>query len=146
MKRIATLIVAAVVAIPLGLSASPAMAQFVKGNEAVRVLPNGSKRVETPPMPATGPARQSRPCAANAGCHAGAWRMVETPEGLKECTEPYARASTCRASTYGADRLSRLWVVKSGDRWLQCQYPDLSSRCVDMFARPPTNLPYDAVQ
>jgi hypothetical protein len=142
MKRIATLIVAAT----LGLAAAPALAQFVKGNEAVRVMPDGSKRVETPPLPATGPARQSKPCAADGRCHAGAWRMVETEQGLKECTEPYARPTTCRASTYGTDRLSRLWVVKSGDRWLQCQYPDLGSRCVPIFARPPANLPFDAVQ
>lgn len=142
MKRIASLIVAA----NLGLAAAPALAQFVKGNEAVRVMPDGSKRVETPPLPGTGPARQSKPCAANAGCHPGPWHMVETADGLKECTEPYARPTTCRPSTYGVDRKSRLWVMKSGDRWLQCQYPDLASRCVNIFARPPANLPFDAVQ
>ena len=26
------------------------LAQFVKGNEAVKLLPDGSKRVETPPL------------------------------------------------------------------------------------------------
>jgi hypothetical protein len=72
--------------------------------------------------------------------------MVETKDGLLECTEPFARPTTCRTSTYGAQKLSRLWVVKRGAQWMWCQYPDLSSKCVDMFAKPPANLPHDAIQ
>jgi len=64
-----------------------AIAQFVKGNEAVRVMPDGSKKVETPPLPSTGPASRSKPCPADAGCHAGAWHMVDTAAGLMERTE-----------------------------------------------------------
>lgn len=130
----------------LTLAAPPARAQFVKGNEAVTRLPDGSTRVETPPIPATGPASKTRPCGANAGCHAGAWRMVETKDGLVECTEAYARPTSCRASSYGTTKASRLWVVKHDGLWLQCQYPSLASKCVAIFARPPANLPYDAVQ
>ena len=122
------------------------LAQFVKGNEAVKVLPDGTRRVETAPLPATGPIRSSRPCNATAGCNAGPWHMVETADGLRECTEAYARPSTCRASSYGTTKLSRLWVVKLGRNWFQCQFPDLGSKCVNMFARPPANLPFDAVQ
>ncbi len=118
-----------------------ACAQFVKGNEAVSVSPSGRK-VETPPILAS----MGKPCAAAANCHAGAWHMVETAAGLVECTEPSARPTTCRASTYGTKKLPRLWVVKKGAAWLWCQYPDLGSKCVDMSARPPANLPYDAVQ
>ena len=135
---------AIVVAIACGAPA--ALAQFVKGNEAVQVMPDGTKRVETPPLPTTGPIRSTKPCAAAANCHGGAWLMVETNDGLVECTEAYARPGTCRASTYGTTRLLRLWVVKSGGAWLQCQLPDVASRCVNMFARPPANLPYPAVQ
>jgi hypothetical protein len=123
-----------------------AYAQFVKGNEAVRVMTDGSKQVQTPPVPATGPAQSTKPCAADEKCHGGAWLMVETKDGLKECTEAYARATSCRASTYGTTKLLRLWVVKSGDNWLQCQLPDLGSKCVNMFARPPANLPFPAAQ
>ena len=130
----------------LCVGSTAAFAQFVKGNEAVTHLPNGTKHVETAPLPATGPIRSSKPCNATAGCNAGAWHMVETNEGLAECTEAYARPGTCRASSYGATKLSRLWVVKTGRNWLQCQYPDLGSKCVNMFARPPANLPFDAVQ
>lgn len=121
-------------------------AQFVKGNEAVKVMLDGAKRVETPPLPTTGPIRNTKPCSAAEGCHGGAWLMVETNGGLVECTEAYARAGTCRASSYGSMKLSRLWVVKSGGNWLQCQRPDTGSKCVNMFARPPANLPYPAVQ
>jgi hypothetical protein len=128
------------------LATATASAQFVKGNEAVKTLPDGSKKVETAPLPATGPIRSTKPCPADAGCNAGPWHMVETADGLMECTEAYARAGTCRKSSYGTAKISRLWVVKSGSNWLQCQYPDLGSKCVNMFARPPANLPFDAVQ
>ena len=130
----------------LVVGSSTASAQFVKGNEAVKVMADGPKKVETAPLPATGPIRNTKPCLANAGCHAGSWHMVETADGLMECTEAYARPGTCRPSTYGSNKISRLWVVKTGGNWLQCQYPDLGSKCVNMFARPPANLPFDAVQ
>jgi hypothetical protein len=133
-------------ALATALLCAAAQAQFVKGNEAVEVLANGKKVVTTPQLPATGPARTSKPCRADAGCNAGPWHMVETDIGLLECTEAYARPGTCRPSTYGLDKRSRLWVVKTGPKWLQCQFPDLGSKCVDMFAKPPANLPFDAVQ
>lgn len=130
----------------IALAASAASAQFVKGNEAVKVMTDGTKRVETAPLPTTGPIRNTKPCLAGGGCNAGPWHMVETNDGLVECTEAYARPGTCRKSSYGTAKLSRLWVVKAGPNWLQCQYPDLGSKCVNMFARPPANLPFDAVQ
>jgi len=67
--------------------------------------------------------------------------MVETTDGLSECTEFYARRGTCRTSTYGAQKVSRRWIVKKGGDWLQCQFPDLGSKCVSIKA-----LPYSAVQ
>jgi hypothetical protein len=132
--------------VALALASVTSMAQFVKGNEAVKVMPDGTRRIETPPLPATGPIRSTKPCAAADKCHGGAWLMVETDDGLVECTEAYARPGTCRASSYGTTKLMRLWVVKSGKTWQQCQLPDLGSKCVDMFARPPGNLPFPAGQ
>ena len=134
-----------VAALSSALLAVTAQAQYVKGNEAVKSTATG-KSAETPPMPSTGPISKMKPCMAIANCFAGAWLMVETNEGLVECTEAYARPGTCRTSTYGTKKASRLWVVKRGADWLQCQYPDLASKCVNMFARPPANLSYDAVQ
>ena len=72
--------------VALALAATTASAQFVKGNEAVKVMPDGSKRVETAPLPPTGPIRSTKPCNADAGCNAGPWHMVETNDGLVECT------------------------------------------------------------
>jgi hypothetical protein len=134
------------VLIGLALASTTATAQFVKGNDAVKVMAEGFKQVETAPLPTTGPIRSTKPCSATTGCNSGPWHMVETNEGLVECTEAYARPTTCRPSTYGTSKLSRLWVVKSGSNWLQCQFPDLGSKCVNIFARPPANLPFDAVQ
>jgi hypothetical protein len=120
------------------LACVTAQGQFVKGNEAAQ----SGKKLEMPPVPSS----VSKVCEANAKCHAGAWRMVETKSGLMECTEPWARAGSCRASTYGSQKLARVWVVKRNGEWAQCQYPDLTSKCTPVFARPPANLPFDAVQ
>ena len=128
-----------VVCAALAVASTPSISQFVKGNEAVKVLANGSKQVETPPT--TG-ALLAKPCpAAQAGCSGGGWKMVETADGLVECTEIYARPGTCRSSTYGTAKLSRLWVVKSGQQWMHCQHPDMSSKCVTV-----KSLPFSAVQ
>ena len=126
------------IALCLAATATATHAQFVKGNEAVATLPDGTKRVETPPLPSgLGP-----PCAADrAGCAAGGWLMVETSAGLMECTEFYARSGTCRASTYGTQKVTRRWVVKTNSKWMQCQFPDLASNCVGT-----KSLPLDAVQ
>lgn len=136
MKTIATLVIAT-----SALFCLAAHAQYVKGNEAVKTTAKG-KAIETPPVPAS----VGKVCAANGTCYAGSWHMVETEAGLVECTEAFARDGSCRTSTYGAEKLRRLWVVKKGQKWLQCQYPDLGSKCVELFARPPANLPYDALQ
>lgn len=119
--------------------ASSASAQFVKGNEAVKVMPDGTKKVETPPLPST---TLGAPCAADKpACTASGWRMVETGEGLRECTEIYARPGTCRPSTFGTEKRPRLWIVKVKGQWMQCQFPDIGSKCVSTKA-----LPYSAIQ
>jgi hypothetical protein len=118
----------------LCLTALTAKAQYVMGNEAVHLMPDGSTRVETPP---TQQVLMPKPCpAASPACTGGGWRMVETQRGLMECTEIYARASTCRTSTYGALKRSRLWIVKTGGQWMQCSYPDLSKGCVSTKSLP----------
>lgn len=130
------MIVAAAIATTLGTSA---MAQFVKGNEAVRVMPDGTKKVETPPLPAV---PLGAPCPAlKGGCAGGGWKMVETESGLMECTEVFARHTTCRASTYGAEKRSRSWIVKLRGQWMQCRQPELSGSCISL-----KSLPISAVQ
>lgn len=120
----------------LALVATSACAQFVKGNEAVSLAPNGSTRVETPPLPM---ATLGKPCpAASPACGTGGWLMVETNEGLRECTEIYARPGSCRASSFGAEKLPRLWIVKSKGLWFQCERPTLGSKCVTTKTLPNT--------
>lgn len=135
MKAACSLAIAAAMALCVG----SASAQFVKGNEAVRTLPDGAKKVETPPQ--AGALLAAACPAARNGCAGSGWMMVETDAGLMECTEVYARPGTCRASTYGSQKLSRLWIVKTRGEWKQCQYPDLGSKCVGIKA-----LPFSAVQ
>ena len=108
MKQFGFFVIGAVLAIAVG----DACAQYVRGNEAVKLMPDGTTRVETPP---TAGAVLARPCpAAQAGCAGGGRKMVETQAGLMECTEIYARPGTCRASTFGTEKRSRLWIVKQG--------------------------------
>lgn len=125
--------------VALAIAGAPTSAQFVKGNEAIKVMQDGSKKVETPPLPS---ATLAAPCPAErAGCAGSGWRMVETVDGLHECTEIYARPGTCRPSTYGKEKRSRLWIVKARGQWMQCQRPDLASKCVSTKA-----LPFSEVQ
>jgi len=120
--------------VAMALAAAAVNAQHVKGNEAVTVLPNGSRKVETPPLPS---ASLAQPCRADVpACAAGGWRMVETDQGLSECTEIYARAGTCRASTYGHEKRPRVWIVKLRGAWMQCPLPEAGSKCVSTKALP----------
>ncbi|WP_294635392.1 hypothetical protein [uncultured Aquabacterium sp.] len=125
-------------ALVLALASTGTRAQFVKGNEAVKVMPDGSKKVETPPLPE---ATLAPPCKADKpACSTGGWLMVETSDGLRECTEFYARPGTCRPSTFGTEKRPRLWVVKLKGQWMQCQRPDVSSQCVSTKALPQTTI------
>lgn len=118
----------------LALAATGACAQFVKGNEAVTRSPDGTTRVETPPLPS---ATLGKPCpATRPTCTASGWRMVETKDGIRECTEFYARPETCRASSFGVEKRPRQWIVKSKGQWLQCERPDLGSRCISLHSLP----------
>ena len=71
-------------AIVLLTTSTATVAQFVTGNEARKVMPDGSRKVETPPLPA---ATLAKPCPANqGGCAAGGGKMLETSNGISECT------------------------------------------------------------
>ena len=123
----------------LAFASASSMAQFVKGNEAVKVMPDGTKKVETPPLPS---ATLGAPCpATKSGCAGGGWKMLESADGLVECTEVFARPGTCRPSTYGAEKRSRAWIVKVKGGWAQCERPDISGKCVSL-----KSFPISAVQ
>ena len=125
--------------ITLALATSAASAQFVQGNEAVRVMADGAQKVEVPPLPSVA---LGSPCPANkAGCAGGGWKMLESDSGVVECTEVFARPTTCRPSTYGVEKRSRAWIVKVKGQWVQCAQPDISGKCVSL-----KSLPVSAVQ
>lgn len=116
-------------------TASAAEAQFVKGNEAVKALTDGSRQVETPPLPKA--SVLAAPCKAeNPACTPNGWVMVETSQGLQECTEYYARSGTCRTSTYGSEKRPRRWIIKSKGQWMQCPRPEITNACVSTKALP----------
>lgn len=125
--------------IALALATSAASAQFVKGNEAVHVMADGTQKVAVPPLPSVA---LGSPCpAAKPGCAGGGWKMLESDSGLVECTEVFARPTTCRPSTYSVEKRSRAWIVKVKGQWLQCAQPEISGRCVSL-----KSLPVSAVQ
>ena len=125
--------------IALALTTSAASAQFVQGNEAVRVMADGAQKVEVPPLPSV---TLGSPCPANKpGCAGGGWKMLESDSGVVECTEVFARPTTCRPSTYGVEKRSRAWIVKVKGQWVQCAQPDISGKCVSL-----KSLPVSAVQ
>jgi hypothetical protein len=125
--------------IALALATSAASAQFVKGNEAVKVMTDSTKKVEVPPLPSVA---LGSPCpAAKPGCAGGGWKMLESESGLVECTEVFARPTTCRPSTYGVEKRSRAWIVKVKGQWMQCAQPDIFGKCVSL-----KSLPVSAVQ
>jgi hypothetical protein len=127
------------VLIALALATSAASAQFVKGNEAVKVMTDGTKKVEVPPLSSVA---LGSPCpAVKPGCAGGGWKMLESESGLVECTEVFARPTTCRPSTYGVEKRSRAWIVNVKGQWMQCAQPDISGKCVSL-----KSLPVSAVQ
>ena len=108
----------------------------------------------TRPSRSTGPATRSRPLPypprsarsvrprQSATPAHGTWSKQQRACRMHRA---YARPTTPAAHRPTGAEAPRLWVVKTS-AWRWCQYPDLGSKCVDMFARPPANLPYDAVQ
>ncbi|WP_397535485.1 hypothetical protein [Roseateles sp.] len=116
------------------LAAATAGAQFVKGNEAFQVMPDGSRVAETQPLPT---ASLGAPCpAAKSGCAGCGWKMLESQSGLVECTEVFARPGNCRESTYGTAKRSRVWIVKLKGEWMQCERPDITGKCISLRGYP----------
>jgi hypothetical protein len=125
--------------VALALASTAANAQFVKGNEAVSIMADGQKKVDLPPLPS---ASLGSPCpAAKPGCAGGGWKMLESDSGLVECTEVFARPTTCRPTTYGTEKRSRVWIVKVKGAWVQCERPDITGKCISL-----KSFPISAVQ
>ena len=86
--------------VALALAGASSMAQFVKGNEAVKVMPDGTKKVETPPLP---PATLAAPCSADKpACTASGWgKAFANARKSTHALEPAAHRPTARRNAPG---------------------------------------------
>jgi hypothetical protein len=88
-------------------------AQFVKGNEAVKVMPDGTRRSRRHRCRRPGPFAPRSPALQRRQLP---WRRLadgRDADGLARVHRGLRAAGHLPASTYGNTKLSRLWVVKS---------------------------------
>lgn len=118
--------------------AQPAGSAF-PGNEAVRVV-NGKRVVEAPPLTATaqryvkGGGKLPPPSAA------GEVYMIESPEGLVECSGTYLSSTSCIPSTLGKTKRPRFWTVKLSGAWVHCDSRASSRKCEPASAGVPGGM------
>ena len=118
--------------------AAAARAQLVAGDEAVKVLVEGPKGVETPPLPKASPAG---PCSAdNPTCTPSNRLRVEPRGGQQERIAFHARPGTCWGTSYGDEKRHRRWMVKRQGQRMQRQRPDVTGTCVSAKALPTINV------
>lgn len=105
-------------------------------NEAVKVLPDGTRRVELPP----GPKRQG---FQNIKRTADPWPagsrlpsfVIETDKGTVECRVAWIDES-CRDYLPGRDKRPRAWVMKQNRAWVTCPNRSSSTGCVPYYGLP----------
>lgn len=120
------------------IHAQPAGPAF-PGNEAVQIV-NGKRVVEAPPLTATaqryvkGGGKLPPPSAA------GEVFMIESPEGLVECSGTYLSSTGCVPSTLGKTKRPRFWVVKLNGAWLNCDSRAQSRKCEPASAGMPGGM------
>lgn len=102
------------------------------GNEAVRIV-GGKRVVEAPPVIGSyrsfKPDSYSRP--TQSGNRGGEVTMIEGPDGLMACEVPVLIKTACIPSDIGTVKRSRIWLVKLGGNWQQC-----NSRVAPMVCKP----------
>ena len=109
------------------------------GNEAVQIV-NGKRVVEAPPLTATaqryvkGGGKLPPPAAA------GEVFMIESPEGLVECSGTYLSGTGCVPSTLGKTKRPRFWTVKLNGAWLNCDSRAASRKCEPASAGMPGGM------
>jgi hypothetical protein len=114
------------------LFAADASAAADAWNEAVSIDKNGKRTVELPPKvgkwPDTPPAKWEPPIPGNS-------YVLEGPDGLIECAQPYFRAgkfcNSYRPGMYAQPR-KRVWVVKRKADWLLCSELKATSDCIGL--------------
>lgn len=108
-------------------AAQAALGPTVAYNEAVRVV-GGKRVVQLPP-----PSKYTPPgwSVTKPGNHYGGSSpyMVETVDGLMQCTVPFYHPVGCEPSTYGTQRKLRTWIVLREGQWEGCIGIDQPKRC-----------------
>ena len=105
-------------------------------NEAVRIMPDGSRKVELPP----GPKRQA---FQNIKRTADPWPtgsrlpsfVIEADRGLVECRVAWIDES-CRDYVPGRDKRPRAWVMKRDRTWITCPKRASGDGCVPYYGLP----------
>lgn len=121
----------------LGLAAMlVAMEAAAMQNEAVRILPDGSRKVELPPGPRhkgfQNFSRTADPWPAGGRLPSF---VIDTERGPLECTMRWVDNS-CRTYVPGRDRRPRAWVLKRQGTWTICPRRDSAARCTSYTGLP----------
>ena len=109
-------------------------------NEAVKVLPDGTKNVELPPGPKHKGFRNIKRTTDPwpAGGRLPSF-VIETDKGLIECTVRWIDDS-CREYTPGRDKRPRAWVVKHKGAWVNCPRRNSEAGCTPYHSLPTHEL------
>ncbi len=102
-------------------------------NEAVRLV-NGKRVVQLPPLNPYNPKQYVAP-ASSYVMRVQAF-MIETQEGLVQCTVPFFAKVGCEPSTFGQVKRSRTWIVLRAGRWDACIGIDKPTKCREIYPKP----------
>ena len=121
------LFVAAVLLL-VSLAAISAERYLPEANEIFTTDKDGVKRIMLPPVPVD---RNGKRVVAKAKPLAAAvyLYMIQTFDGLIECSEPAIEQGACRPSSIGNYVSYRTWVVRRSGKWLHCAGPAKDAKC-----------------
>lgn len=116
-------------------SAAPqaAAGPTVAYNEAVRVVA-GKRVVQLPPLNPYNPKQYVAP-ASSYVMRVQAF-MIETQDGLVQCTVPFFAKEGCEPSTFGQLKRSRTWIVLREREWQACIGIDKPKKCRAIYPKP----------
>ena len=127
-ELIAYQLIAATVLLLLSLAAISAERYLPEANEIFTTDKDGVKRIMLPPVPVD---RNGKRVVAKAKPLAAAvyLYMIQTFDGLVECSEPAIEQGACRPSSIGSYVSYRTWVVRRSGKWLHCDGPGRQAKC-----------------
>ena len=121
------LFVAAVLLL-VSLAAISAERYLPEGNEIFYIDKEGVKRIMLPPPLIDRTGKRVVPKAKPLD-KAVYLYMIQTFDGLIECSEPAIEQGACRPSSIGNYVSYRTWVVRRSGKWLHCDGPSRQAKC-----------------